>query len=283
MLWQRALTAAVGIPVALLLIYLGGWYLAALVTALSLLGLREYYRLAAALGSRVRPLIGYLVALPITLTPAPYTLPPMLLLVCVWAAGELALMLRYVVRTKRLVGIENIGWRNATLLGLLYVAFLFGHVNLLRAFPGDDVSLPGLGPGIPFGAGLVALVVIACWATDTAAYFVGKAIGRHKLSPKISPGKTVEGAAAGLVAAVLTAASMGRWLGLPLVQGVLLGAILGVAGQLGDLFESSLKRRAGVKDSGALLPGHGGVLDRLDSLLFSAPAAYYYLCYVLGR
>ncbi len=277
MLWQRVLTAAIGIPIALLLIYLGGWYLSVLVALLALVGLAEYYRLAAATGARVRPAIGYLIALPITLTPAPYALVPMMLLVWVWAVGELALMLRYAVRAKRLAGIENIDWRNATLLGLLYVPLLFGHANLLRALPGDDVSLAGLAVRIPFGAGVLALVVIACWATDIAAYFVGKAIGRHKLCPKISPGKTVEGAAAGMVAAVLVAATMGRWLGLPLVDGVLLGAILGVAGQLGDLFMSSLKRKAGVKDSGAILPGHGGVLDRFDSLLFNAPIAFYYL------
>jgi phosphatidate cytidylyltransferase len=282
-LWQRALTAAVGIPVALLLIYAGGWHLSVLVALLALLGLAEYYRLAAASGARVKPAIGYVAALPIVLTPTRYQLLPMLLLVCVWAVGELALMLRHAVRGKRLAGIEKSGWRSATILGLLYVPLLLGHANLVRALPGDDVPLPGLAAGSPFGAGALALVVMTCWATDIAAYLVGKAIGRHKLCPKISPGKTVEGAAAGMVAAVLTAASMGRWLGLPLVQGVVLGAILGVAGQFGDLFESSLKRRAGVKDSGALLPGHGGVLDRLDSLLFNAPVAYYYLWCVVGR
>jgi phosphatidate cytidylyltransferase len=263
-------------------IYLGGWYLAALVTALSLLGLREYYRLAAASGSRVRPVIGYLVALPVTLTPVPYTLLAMLLLVCAWAAGELFLMVGYVVGARRLAGIENAKRTDATLMGLLYISFLLGHVNLLRAVSGNAVWLSVLRADVPFGAGLVALVVIACWATDTGAFAVGKAIGRHKLCPKISPGKTVEGAAAGLVAAVLVTASIGRWLGLPLVHGVLLGVMLGVVGQLGDLYESSLKRKAGVKDSGALLPGHGGVLDRFDSLLFNAPVAFYYLSAVVG-
>jgi phosphatidate cytidylyltransferase len=282
-LWHRVLTAAVGIPLTLLVIYLGGWFLAGFVTVLAILGLREYYGLSSASGDRVQPALGYLLVLPITLTPAPYTMVPMLLVVCVWALGELALMLRYLICMKALADIGDAGWRNATLLGLLYLPFLLGHMNLLRAIPGDDVSLPaGISTAIPLGAGLLALVVAACWSSDTAAYFVGRAAGRHKLWPRISPGKTIEGAAGGLVAAVALTAILGNWLGLPLAHSLVLGAILGLVGQLGDLFESSLKRRAGAKDSGALLPGHGGVLDRFDSLLFCAPAAYYYLRCAVG-
>ncbi len=283
MLWHRVLTAAVGVPLTLLVIYLGGWYLAGFVTVLAILGLREYYGLSRASGDRVRPTLGYLLVLPITLTPAPYTMVPLLLVVCVWALGELALMLRHLICMKCLAGIDDAGWRNATLLGLLYLPVLLGHMNLLRAIPGDDVSLPaGISTAIPLGAGLLALVVAACWGSDTAAYFVGRAIGRHKLWPRMSPGKTIEGGVGGLVAAVALTVILGNWLGLPLAHSLVLGAILGLVGQFGDLFESSLKRGAGAKDSGALLPGHGGVLDRFDSLLFCAPAAYYYLRCAVG-
>jgi phosphatidate cytidylyltransferase len=116
---------------------------------------------------------------------------------------------------------------------------------------------------------------------DTFAYFFGHAFGRHKLAPRISPGKTVEGGLAALVGGVLAALAV-RQLGLPslpLLDTVLLGLGVTILGTLGDLFESLLKRWAGVKDSGTLFPGHGGALDRLDSLLFGAPVLYYYLLY----
>jgi phosphatidate cytidylyltransferase len=135
---------------------------------------------------------------------------------------------------------------------------------------------------VPYGAGWLALVVAACWAADTAAYAVGKTLGRHKLCPSISPGKTVEGAVGGLIGAMLLTFLLGQWLGLPTGHALALGALLGVAGQLGDLAESKLKRWAGVKDSGSILPGHGGVLDRFDSLLVNAPLAYYYLRFIAG-
>ena len=117
---------------------------------------------------------------------------------------------------------------------------------------------------------LMALVPV--WAGDIAAIFAGKAFGRHPLAPKVSPKKTVEGSVANLLAAVLAAWLLGRLLGLPNVRSLGAGVAVGILGQAGDLFESWLKRRAGVKDSGTLLPGHGGVLDRIDSVLFAAPA-----------
>lgn len=117
---------------------------------------------------------------------------------------------------------------------------------------------------------LMALVPV--WAGDIAAIFAGKAVGKHLLAPKISPKKTVEGSVANLLAAVAVAFALGRLLGLPDARSLGAGFAVGILGQLGDLFESGLKRRAGVKDSGTLLPGHGGVLDRIDSVLFAAPA-----------
>ena len=117
---------------------------------------------------------------------------------------------------------------------------------------------------------LMALVPV--WAGDIAAIFAGRKFGRHPLVPGISPKKTVEGAIANLGAALLAAWLLGRLLGLPQGRSLGAGLAIGVLGQAGDLFESGLKRRAGVKDSGTLLPGHGGVLDRIDSVLFAAPA-----------
>ena len=116
------------------------------------------------------------------------------------------------------------------------------------------------------------MALVPVWAGDIAAIFAGKAFGKHPLAPKISPKKTVEGSVANLLAAVATAWLLGRFLGLSDARSLGAGVAVGILGQAGDLFESWLKRRADVKDSGTLLPGHGGVLDRIDSVLFAAPA-----------
>jgi phosphatidate cytidylyltransferase len=114
--------------------------------------------------------------------------------------------------------------------------------------------------------------------TDTAAYYTGRAIGRHKLAPRVSPGKTIEGTIGGFAAAVVTGylCKLGFFPEIPAVHALALGATLGMIGQIGDLAESLLKRGSNVKDSGTLLPGHGGVLDRVDSILFCAPVLFYY-------
>jgi phosphatidate cytidylyltransferase len=153
----------------------------------------------------------------------------------------------------------------SALLGVFYVGWFLGHAIWLRAFVG--------------GANLVLFLVGVTWAGESAAYLVGSALGRHKLAPLVSPNKTLEGAVAHLAASVAAAAALGDWL-LPdwsMRQALVAGAILGVVGQLGDLVESAMKRSAGVKDTSGLLPGHGGVLDRVDSLLFNGPALYYYV------
>jgi phosphatidate cytidylyltransferase len=124
------------------------------------------------------------------------------------------------------------------------------------------------------GMAWVLAVVLSTWAGDSAAYLAGRAFGRHKLAPVVSPGKTIEGSLGGLLAAVLVSAAVFRISGaLPVWAGVLVGAAIGICGQLGDLSESFLKRQAGAKDSGNLIPGHGGMLDRVDALLFAFPAA----------
>ena len=124
---------------------------------------------------------------------------------------------------------------------------------------------------------IILTAAIPIWAGDTAAIFAGKAFGKHKLAPSISPNKTWEGSIANLLAAIGAAAALGYFLKYPMDKMLLLGVSCGVIGQLGDLFESYLKRQAGVKDSGKLLPGHGGVFDRLDSLLMTAPFSYWIL------
>ena len=272
MLKQRLLTAAVGIPLGAVVIYLGTWYLTGAVAVLALLGLHEFHRLAGVRGW-VAPVLGYAGGLAIiagAALSADYTR------VLLWLAVALALVTLLDALSRALkADLPSHGLRGV-LAGWLYVPFLLGYLVRLRELGGG-----ALHHGIPGGAGWLFLAVAACWATDTAAYAIGKAYGKHKLCPAISPGKTVEGALAGLVGAVVWVLPVSWWLGLPPHLGVLLGLALGVGGQVGDLFESLLKRRAGVKDSGALLPGHGGVLDRFDSLLFNAPLTYCFFSFVL--
>ena len=152
-----------------------------------------------------------------------------------------------------------------TLLAVLYVGWLLGFGILLHHTS-------------PLGDDLVLFLVGVTWIGETSAYLVGSAIGRHKLAPVISPKKTVEGAAAQVVASVISGAALGAWLLPQCGLGVVVtgGALLGIVGQIGDLAESVIKRSVGTKDTGALIPGHGGVLDRIDSLLFNLPAFYYF-------
>jgi phosphatidate cytidylyltransferase len=125
-----------------------------------------------------------------------------------------------------------------------------------------------------FFANSALMAILPIWAGDTAAIFAGKAFGKHPLAPSISPNKTVEGAIANLLACVLIAVPLGMWIGHSWWISAICGVLAGTLGQVGDLFESSIKRQVGVKDTGTLLPGHGGLLDRIDSLLFTAPAVF---------
>lgn len=152
-----------------------------------------------------------------------------------------------------------------TLLAVMYVGWLLGYGILLH-----HIS--------PRGDELILFVVGVTWVGETMAYVVGSTLGRHKLAPVISPRKTVEGAVAQVVASVLTGLALGAWLLPGCGLGVALagGALLGVVGQVGDLTESVIKRSVGTKDTGGIIPGHGGVLDRIDSLLFNLPAAFYF-------
>jgi phosphatidate cytidylyltransferase len=142
--------------------------------------------------------------------------------------------------------------------------------------PGRVAGTPAGLPGDP-GAWAVLFVFLTTWACDTGAFFVGRTFGRHKLAPQLSPGKTREGAIGGLLAALVVGSVLGNVLHLGSPLSLLLGVVSGVLGQVGDLVASAIKRELGLKDFGALLPGHGGILDRFDSLLLTAPAIYYIL------
>jgi phosphatidate cytidylyltransferase len=284
-LLPRLLTALVGIPLALAIIYAGGWWLATAAALLAALALREFYQLAEAAADgdprrsggvppaalRAERGIGYLLAVVIPATALAGS-GSALAELALGMAAALAVIFGIADRAGRArVAAGHLGLPVGALALPALFSFLV-HLRLLGTMP-PDAPLVRLPPG----ACWLFLVFAACWATDTAAYGVGRAWGRHKLWPAVSPGKTIEGSVGGVVASIIVVAGFGRLFGLEVYSGVLLGALLGVAGQLGDLAESKLKRLAGVKDSGSLLPGHGGVLDRFDSLLVNAPLAYYFL------
>jgi phosphatidate cytidylyltransferase len=154
--------------------------------------------------------------------------------------------------------------------GLLFVVLPLSAVVRLQ---GVDI----LGPQ------LLLFTLVLVWVGDSAAYFVGKGIGRWKMAPRISPNKTWEGAGANFLGALLVAAVFGYWTKIQPVHMLAMGAVGSMAGQLGDLFESAWKRSAGVKDSGTILPGHGGMLDRIDALILAAPAVWYYFEWVVMK
>ena len=262
---QRVLFAAVAIPVMVAVVgYAPAWLFVAVVLGLVLIAQWELYRMFARVGVAADAgwglLLGGLVVLAFAVGGAlrPWLVPFALSLA---VAGCLALGLRRATGT----GFEWAGLA-LTLLGICYCAWLLGHTIWLRELPN--------------GAALTFLVLGVTWCGETAAYFVGRRWGRRKLAPRVSPAKTVEGAVAQLVASVaaaLVASAAALLPGLTPVHAVGIGVTLGVLGQIGDLAESFLKRGAETKDASRLLPGHGGLLDRLDSLLFNVPALYYYV------
>jgi len=155
--------------------------------------------------------------------------------------------------------------------GIIYVPYLLGYLILLR--------------NNPAGLNWILLMLFMIMSGDSAAYFFGCRFGKHKLYPAVSPNKSIEGALFGLAGSVTGAmvAKLIFFSELSVVNGILAALLVGTIGQVGDLFESLIKRSCGVKDSGRIIPGHGGILDRLDSILFAAPVTYYYATFVAGR
>ncbi len=258
----RLAVILLGVPCLYVITLRGGIFFLLLVDLIILVGMTEFFRLMEAKGYEPSRLLGY--AAGVAVSVHVYRGGPALTLVVTLIL--LLIMIREIFRPKVDKAVTNIA---VTVLGVMYVGWLASHFVMLRELPG--------------GARLVFFAALVIWACDTAAYVVGILIGRKKLIPRISPGKTWAGAIGGAVGGAL--AGWGCAVAfLPFIT-PLAGAALGLAsailGQLGDLVESLLKRDAGIKDSAELIPGHGGILDRVDSLLFSVPVIYYWFRFMV--
>lgn len=275
----RIIVAAVGIPLVFGVIWLGGWWFACVVFLLSAVALHEYYTLASAKGVQPNVMLGMLFGLVIQVSVAIAFIQASvftvfgfvnltLLFVGIGALGTLAVEL---FRAKEHAFLNTA----VTITGVVYVSLSMTSLIVLRNLHWHLVA----GTISDYGAALLITLLCSIWACDSAAYFVGLAVGRHKLFPRVSPGKSWEGAVAGFVFCTLAfwLLSLALMPNLPMAIALGAGAIVGVVGQIGDLAESLLKRDAGVKDSSTLIPGHGGALDRFDSILFAGPVLLLYL------
>jgi phosphatidate cytidylyltransferase len=236
-------------------VYLGGWWTFAVVAVAAALALHEYWLLTRTLAPLA--LAGY-VGAALALVGAE-------LGGVVWMLGgvlttlALAFLLKVVSEARQAPTVAI----SATILGAVWIGLGLAFLVLLRHLPAHGVLA-------------VYTVLLAVWGGDTLAYLAGRLLGRHRMAPATSPGKTWEGFVFGTAATIFVAfIALYKQHFLTIAQSIVLGVVLAVAAPLGDLFESLLKRDAGVKDSGTLLGGHGGMLDRLDAFLFAAPAAYF--------
>lgn len=276
MLRTRVLSAAVLIPLVAGVAYAGGWVLAGALlvvvvrAAYELLSLMERSR-ACPDGDGLRPsLAASAVVMAAFLAAARF--PDLNLTGLVLAASVMGTLIWQVVRPPE--GCPTESWA-LTLGAALWLGWLISHFVLLR-----DLS-PEFGLGL--GTRWLVLVFLVTWINDSVAYFVGKAAGRHPCCPYLSPNKTWEGTIGGWFGGVAATALLGYWLvDLPWGHGLALGAMVATVAPFGDLAKSMVKRQMKVKDFSALIPGHGGMFDRIDSLLFVAPVMYYYATLVLG-
>ena len=273
-LTQRVLFAVAAVPVVFAAAVLGDAFLAALLSIVTALAAWEFFRIARAAGHEPFGAAGIPAAAAIPLAiHARYlgVLTPTITWGAILTLGALALAV-----VRRTPERRPLGAAAVTVLGVLYTGGMLSYAYALRYH--------NYAVGASAGAALLVFPLAITWTTDTGAYFTGKSLGRRKLHPAASPGKTVEGALGGLLLSVLVSWVYVRGVLIPYAQlalapwaVVLFGVCVSVAVQLGDLAESLLKREGGVKDSSHIIPGHGGVLDRIDGLLFALPVAYWLL------
>ena len=279
----RIISAVVAIILLAGVVYLGSVAIGIAIFALALIAVHEFYKALEKGGFKPVYLLGYLSCLPLlylsisgllsqalqTQVASPSAADLIvggngLLFVALIIFILLTVLYCFILFSDGKYTITDIA---LTLFGMIYVAFLFSFVTLTR-----NMEKGGL---------YIWLIFIGAWATDTFAYFTGVTIGKTKILPKISPKKSLEGSIGGVIGCIIAMLLFGWYfyseLGIPLVHYAMLGLICGIISQIGDWSASAIKRTVGIKDYGNIMPGHGGVLDRLDSILFVAPAVYFYI------
>ena len=264
---KRWITGLIALPILIFLVYKGGVAFALLISAASVVALWEYYRIVLdpALAAVSSIILGWGYLLGVAIVWAAHWAGPDLIL-SLAALNLLVVALISMFHFKADPAVLRVTVRQ--LQGTIYIPVLLSFLILIRA---ND-----------FGMTWIFLIMAIIFAGDTSAYYVGSYWGSHKLNPAISPGKTIEGAVGG-VAANLAVGAIGKALffpGLTWSMSILFFLAIGVAGQMGDLFESEMKRSSGIKDSSSILPGHGGILDRIDALLFASPVAYIFIRFI---
>lgn len=269
MLRTRALSAAILIPLVAGVTYAGGWVLAAVVLVAVCLAAREFLSLMAEAGYRPS-LAACLLVMVALLVIARF--PELDLLGLVLAASIIGTLIWQLLRPPQ--GFPTQSWA-LTLGAAIWLGWLGSHFVQIR-----DLS-PEFGLGL--GTRWLVMVFLVTWINDSAAYFVGKAIGKHPCCPYLSPKKTWEGTIGGWIGGVAATMLLGYWLvDLPWIHGLVLGILVATVAPFGDLAKSMIKRQMQVKDFSSLIPGHGGMFDRIDSLLFVAPVMFYYATRVVG-
>lgn len=272
MLRTRVLTALLGIPLFVLVLWVPqGWVFAGACSILAGIGLLEFARVYSISEGRRYRLNPILMVWGASLPLLGRAFPDMGLQQSLLGVlgGSFLWELGRAWRRGITPLVPNLGY---ALFGALYVGWLMSFLVRLRT----DYTVISLGAiEVEQGVLQVLWLMTMLWSGDSGAYFVGRWLGKRKIARAISPAKTLEGSVANLVLCVLVGVAFGRWIGVSTATALVVGVGVGVLGQLGDLFESALKRAVGVKDFGGVLPGHGGVLDRFDSLLFSAPFVWW--------
>ena len=271
----RIITGVVGIALAAFVIQTGGALFAGFALVLSILAWFEYARAFHRKGSNLTFLTGILGLF--------------LLWGCAWLgnaeesmAVTTGIVLIVLLESVLLHGRVSFVDACTSVAGILYLGLPFAHMVMLRGLYPETTLATSLG-SFDFGCAMIWVMFIGTWASDTFAYFVGSAIGRHKLCPTISPNKTVEGFLGSVVGTTAAVAGLGVFFSLPVAEMAGLGFCISLLATLGDLVESVAKRETGIKDSGNIIPGHGGVWDRFDSVLFTAPIVYYFAILVLAN
>ena len=252
----RTISGFIGVLILIIITSLGGVVLDTGILIFSIIGLYEFYKAIDKCGCKPIKVLGYLFCILLFLNN----------LNIKWASLDFSLfcillILLLLMVFKNKISIMDI---SVTLMGILYVPFLMFHITYLD------------------GTRYIWLIYIIAWGTDTFAYIVGNLFGKNKLCPKLSPNKTVEGSLGGIGGSLLLTLIFSKYFKLyPMWKLVLLSIIASVMAQLGDLTASRIKRITGIKDYGYIMPGHGGILDRFDSILFTAPVVYYYVKYFI--